>query len=130
VSSSRDDGADFFSRYAETVDRRAAGFEGGDISAVPIVHPEVFGHADELSPDERRSLGIKLVALRVVCGIELRPLRELAAEIGCSHTAIDNAAGRICERIGLRKHHTEDGTRQRMKAARGRQIAAPADPVL
>ncbi len=41
-----------------------------------------------------------------------------AKDIGCSHTAIDNAVLRFCEVLGLRKFHVSDETRRKMRACR------------
>lgn len=123
-----EDRAPDFSRYSRPVDRRAAGFEGapGSSTPVPLVYHEAFKSRRSLSRADRKEFAIKQAALRVVAGLEALSLRQLARAIGCSHTAIDNAIGRLCERLGMRKFHVSDTTRDRMRAARRRHLAMKA----
>jgi hypothetical protein len=117
-----------FSRYSHPIDRDAAGMEGtgGHGAPVPLAFHEAFKRPRSMSAIERRELQIKQCALRIAAGLEMRSLRELAKEIGCSHTAIDNMVARLCERLGMRKFHVSDVTRERMRAARRRQLGQAA----
>jgi hypothetical protein len=121
--------APLFDRYTRPIDRRAAGVEGGGGAAtlVPLSFHESFKSRRTLSSAERKELAIKQAALRIAAGLEPRSLRELASDIGCSHTAIDNMVARFCERLGLRKFHVSDATRQRLRAARERQAQLRAE---
>jgi hypothetical protein len=106
------------------VDQSKASIEPGHDSAayVPIVlHPSLVPQ-HRLTKAERVTMLIKVAALRIAAGMEPRTLREVAIEIGCSHTAIDNALQRICDRIGIRKHVVSDDTRSRQSEARRRNI--------
>lgn len=111
-----------FSRYSHPIDRGAAGFESapGRSTPVPLSFHEAFKQRRGMSTKDRRELEIKQVALRIAAGLEFRSLRELASELGCSHTAIDNMVARLCERLGMRKFHVTDVTRERQRAARRR----------
>lgn len=112
-----------FSRYSRPVDRTRVGFEGtpGRSTPVPVVWHEAFKPRRSLSVSDRKELAIKQAALRIAAGLEPRSLRELAKDIGCSHTAIDNCVRRFCERLGMRKFHVSEETRERLRAARRRQ---------
>lgn len=107
--------------YAKEYDRDLVVFDNNQPA---IVFHECFRPAASMTAVEVKELAIKQAALRIAAGLELRSLRELAAEIGCSHTAIDNAALRICERAGIRKFKTPDASRRRQRQARQRQLLA------
>ena len=113
-----------YSRYAHPLDPNLGGIEGHGAGArmVPVFH-ESFQRQPRLRPAARKELMIKQGALRIAAGLELRSLRVLAKAIGCSHTALDKAVAKVCERIGMRKFHVTDQTRMRMRAARLRQLA-------
>lgn len=115
-----------FTRYARPLDRRMAGIEGaGDHPAmVPLVFHDAFKRRASMSRADRRELEIKQAALRICAGLELRSLRALGRLIGCSHTAIDNMVGRLCSKLGMRKFHVSDSTREKLRAARRRQLLA------
>jgi hypothetical protein len=114
-------------QYAHSIDAHAAGIEGdaqtGTATLTPLVFHEAFARRPKLTKAEQRELAIKQAALRIAAGMEMRSLRELALEIGCSHTAIDNCIARLCDRVGMRKFHVSDSTRQKQSEARQRQLA-------
>lgn len=92
--------------------------------AVPLTPHPSFAQVLTLSFGEVRQFYIKQAALRIAAGLEDRSLRELAKEIGCSHQALDKALIRLCEVIGLRKYHTPDGTRDKLRSSRLRFLAS------
>lgn len=117
-------------RYMHPMDREKASIEGDItdgpmIAIVPITLHESFQPVTRrrLTRAQQRELAVKQAALRITAGLESRSLRTLARLIGCSHQAIDKAVLVMCERIGLRKFHVPDSTRQKLKAARARQLA-------
>lgn len=112
-------------QYARAIDRDTACNEGrgGAQRIVPLTFHEAFKRPRSLSATERREFQIKQAALRIAAGLEFRSLRDLAHEIGCCHTAIDNAVARMCDRLGLRKFKVSEETRERMRLARARQLA-------
>lgn len=116
-----------FSHYDRLVDRGVAGFEEGEGSSRvhPLVHHEAFKTQRRLSLSERKEMAIKQAALRIACGLESRSLRELAKEIGCCHTAIDNRLLRVCRALGLHKFLASSETRARLRAARAKQTMIP-----
>jgi methylphosphotriester-DNA--protein-cysteine methyltransferase len=79
-----------------------------------------------LTKSQQRELAVRQAALRIASGLEARSLRALAKEIGCSHTTIDKALLVLCDRIGMRKFHVPDSSRQKMKEARLRSLASQA----
>jgi len=117
-----------FARYNHPIDRGVAGFESapGRSTPVPLAFHEAFKQRRGMSTKDRRELEIKQVALRIAAGLEFRSLRELAAELDCTHTAIDNMLARLCERLGMRKFHVSDTTRERQRAARRRFLERKA----
>lgn len=106
------------------IDRSLAGFEsGGDAPrVVPLSFHEAFIPRRRMSKEDAKRLAIRQAAIRLVAGLELRSLRKVAREIGCTHTAIDNCFRNICESFGLHKFVRSEETRARLRASRARQI--------
>ena len=113
-----------FEQYARPIDRDIAAPEGrgGAVRMVPLAFHDAFKRPRSMSAGERREFLIKQAALRIAAGLEFRSLRELAREIGCAHTAIDNAVARMCDRLGLRKFKVSEETRARQRFARACQL--------
>lgn len=120
-----------FEQYARPIDRDIAAPEGrgGAARMVPLAFHDAFKRPRSMSAGERREFLIKQAALRIAAGLEFRSLRELARDIKCSHTAIDNAVARMCDRLGLRKFKVSEETRERMRLARARTLARGADAI-
>lgn len=109
-----------FSRYSHPIDRTLAGAENTPrgVTYIPLVMHPSYSPGRRVTKAELTEAHIKQAALRIVAGLELRSLRELAEEIGCSHTAIDNIVHRFCERLGLRPVRVTDATRSKLRAVR------------
>lgn len=110
-------------RYSTPIDQERARIDPRTNQVHTLTFHEVFQTRPRLTKAERRELQIKQTALRIAAGIEFASLRELAKRIGCTHTALDNAVARLCERVGMRKFHVADSTREKQRAARRRQLA-------
>lgn len=112
-----------FTTYSHPIDRDQARYDPDTDTLQPYAHPEVYQSKPKLTVAERREFAIKQMALRVAAGLEGRSLRVIAKSIDCTHTALDNAVKRLCERVGMRKYHVSDTTRQRQRDARRRQLS-------
>lgn len=112
-----------FTTYAYPIDRDNARVDS-DTGTLHVYefHPVFLPDERELTEAEERELAIKQAALRIAAGLELRSLRVLAREVGCTHTAMDNAVKRLCIRVGLRKFHVSDATRRKQREARLRTL--------
>jgi hypothetical protein len=110
-------------RYPRTIARGAAGIEGGrgHAALVPLVFHEAFKPRRRLTRAQATELAVKQTALRLAAGLEFRSFRELARELGCTHTAIHNRFQIICEAIGVHKYLVSEEHRRRLRAARARQ---------
>src|SRR5688572_31773439 len=98
------------SQYVMPIDQTQARYDpdSGEIHVFDF--HEVFRPKPRLSSMEKRELAIKQAALRVAAGMEMRSLRALAHEIGCTHQALDQATLRLCEKLNMRKFHVSDST--------------------
>ena len=115
---------DAFSQYSQAIDRDHARVDPDTSTLHPYVFHEAFKPRPRLTRMEQRELAIKQCALRIAAGLEMRSLRALAREIDCTHTALDNALLRLCDRVGMRKYHVSDTTRRKQSEARMRQVQA------
>lgn len=120
-----EDTPDRVDKYPRTIARGIAGVEGGrgHATLVPLVFHEAFKPRRRLNRAQALELAVKQTALRLAAGLEHRSFRELAAELGCSHTAIHNRFQIICEAIGVHKYLVGEDHRRRLREARARQAA-------
>lgn len=112
-----------FTTYSHPIDRDQARYDPDTDTLQPYAHPEVYQSKPKFTAIERREFAIKQMALRVAAGLEGRSLRVIAKSIDCTHTALDNAVKRLCDRVGMRKYHVSDTTRQRQREARRRHLS-------